>query len=98
LLYGFFQWYNKAYERINPVMMAALVHLKFVSIHPFSDGNRRISRLMMNHTLNSQGYPMLSIEYTNRNAYYTALERSQTLQKEQKFMQYLIKRYLKEYN
>jgi len=97
LLYELFQWYNKTYGKINPAFMAALVHLKFVSIHPFSDGNGRISRLMMNQTLNSQGYPMLNIEYANRNAYYTALERSQTLKKEQVFVQYLIKRYLKEY-
>jgi len=86
LLKEFFTWYNKYYGKINPVLMAALVHLKFVSIHPFSDGNGRISRLMMNHTLNSLGYPMLNIEYTNRNAYYTALERSQTRNKEETFM------------
>ena len=97
LLKEFFQWYNKYYGKINPVLMAALVHLKFVSIHPFSDGNGRISRLMMNHTLNSAGYPMLSIEYTNRNAYYTALERSQTRNKEETFMSYIVKRYLKEH-
>src|SRR4030042_1074456 len=97
LLYDFFRWYNQTYGKINPVVMAALVHLRFVTIHPFSDGNGRISRLMMNHTLNSQGYPMLNIEYKNRNAYYTALERSQIQKKEQVFVQYLIKRYLKEY-
>ncbi|MGV8171146.1 MAG: Fic family protein [Candidatus Woesearchaeota archaeon] len=97
LLKEFFAWYNKYYGKINPVLMAAFVHLKFVSIHPFSDGNERISRLMMNHTLNSLGYPMLNIEYSNRNAYYTALERSQTRQKDETFLSYLIKRYLKEY-
>ncbi len=97
LLREFFTWYNKYYGKINPVIMAALVHLKFVTIHPFSDGNGRISRLMMNHTLNSLGYPMLNIEYTNRNAYYTALERSQTRQKEETFTSYIIKRYIKEY-
>ena len=97
MLYDFFKWYNHTYGKISPVVLAALVHLRFVTIHPFSDGNGRISRLMMNHTLNSQGYPMLSIEYKNRNAYYTALERSQTQRKEQTFMQYLIKRYVKEY-
>jgi Fic family protein len=97
LLKEFFKWYNKYYGKINPVMMAALVHLKFVSIHPFSDGNGRISRLMMNHTLKSLGYPMLNIEYTNRAAYYTALERSQTRSKEETFMLYVVKRYLKEY-
>jgi len=97
LLREFFAWYNKYYGKINPVLMAALVHLKFVSIHPFSDGNGRISRLMMNHTLNSLGYPMLNIEYTNRDAYYTALERSQTRDKEETFMNYIVKRYLKAY-
>jgi Fic family protein len=97
LLKEFFAWYNKYYGKINPVIMAALVHLKFVTMHPFSDGNGRISRLMMNHTLNSLGYPMLNIEYTNRNAYYTALERSQTRNKEETFTTYIIKRYIKEY-
>jgi Fic family protein len=98
LLKEFFTWYNKYYGKINPVLMAALVHLKFVSIHPFSDGNGRISRLMMNHTLNSLSYPMLNIEYSNRNAYYIALERSQTRQKEETFTSYIVKRYLKEYS
>jgi Fic family protein len=97
LLKEFFRWYNKYYGKINPILLAALIHLKFVSIHPFSDGNGRISRLMMNHTLNSLGYPMLNIEYTNRNAYYTALERSQTRNKEETFTSYIVKRYLKEY-
>jgi Fic family protein len=97
LLHVFFTWYKRAYGKINPVILAALVHLRFVSIHPFSDGNGRISRLLMNHTLHSNGYPMLNIEYSNRNAYYTALERSQTTHQEQIFVNYLVKRYLKEY-
>jgi len=97
LLYEFFRWYNKNYGKLNPVIMAALTHLKFVSIHPFSDGNGRISRLMMNQTFHSQDYPMLNIEYSNRKAYYTALERSQTQKRDHIFVQYLVKRYLKEY-
>ena len=97
LLRDFFKWYDEYYGKINPVIMAALVHLKFVSIHPFSDGNGRISRLMMNHTLHSLGYPLLNIEYSNRNAYYTALERSQTRNKDETFVSYVVKRYLKEY-
>lgn len=97
LLDEFFLWYNKYYGKINPVVLAALVHLKFVTIHPFSDGNGRISRLIMNHTLHSLHHPMLNIEYANRNAYYTALERSQTRKKDETFLLYIIKRYLKEY-
>ena len=95
LLHEFFIWYNKNKSKLNPVVLAALIHLKFVTIHPFSDGNGRISRLMMNFVLHRHDYPMLNIEYTNRNSYYNALERSQTKNKEYIFVQYLVKRYLK---
>jgi len=44
----FFNWYSKNKKKIHPVQLAALVHFKFVTIRPFSDGNGRISRLMMN--------------------------------------------------
>lgn len=97
LLHEFFVWHGKNKNRINPVVLAAMVHLKFVTIHPFTDGNGRISRLMMNFVLRKHNYPMLNIEYVNRNSYYNALERSQTKKKEYVFVQYLVKRYLKVY-
>ncbi|MCH8329354.1 MAG: Fic family protein, partial [Nanoarchaeota archaeon] len=97
LLHEFFNWYRKVKDSLNPVILAALVHLRFVTIHPFSDGNGRISRLMMNFVLHSKGYPMLNIEYTNRNAYYNALERSQLKNDDHFFAQYVIKRYIKAY-
>ena len=97
LLHEFFIWYDKNKSRLNPVILAALVHLKFVTIHPFSDGNGRISRLIMNFVLHKNNYPMLNIEYANRNSYYNALERSQTKKKEHIFIQYLVKRYMKLY-
>ena len=95
LLHEFFIWYTKNKDKLNPVILAALVHLKFVTIHPFSDGNGRISRLMMNFVLNKNSCPMLNIEYSNRTAYYNALEHSQLNNKENVFVQYLVKRYLK---
>ena len=97
LLHDFFIWYRRWEGKMDPVIFSALVHLKFVSIHPFSDGNGRISRLMMNHVLQRNRYPMITVEYSNRNAYYTALERSQTQKKEEAFMHYLVKRYLKQH-
>jgi Fic family protein len=96
LLHGFFSWYKKNQD-IHPVIMAALVHLRFVTIHPFSDGNGRMSRLMMNFILHKNGYPMLNIEYVNRNAYYNSLEKSQLQKREEYFIQYLLKRYVKAY-
>ena len=97
LLKEFFDWYNKNKSKLHPVALSALVHLKFVTIHPFSDGNGRISRLMMNFILNKNGFPMLDIPYKNRNSYYTALERSQVKKDEKIFLQWFFKRYLQEY-
>ncbi len=98
LLRKFLQWYHNNKEKKHLVELAALVHLKFVTIHPFTDGNGRISRLLMNFILNRNGFPMLNIEYSNRDAYYNALERSQIKEQDRIFVQYIIKRYLKEYS
>lgn len=99
LLRKFIQWYKNIAQnqKTNAVELAALVHLKFVTIHPFTDGNGRISRLLMNYVLKKNGYPMLDIEYSNRASYYNALERSQTKNEERIFVTHIIKRYLKEY-
>lgn len=92
---GFFRWYNVRKKRSNPAELAALVHLKFATIHPFGDGNGRTSRLMMNFVLNRHGYPMLDIGYGDRRSYYTALERSQTGDDELPFLRWFMKRYAK---
>ena len=91
----FFGWYQANMKQMNPVELAALVHLKFVTIHPFGDGNGRISRLMMNHVLHRSGYPMLDIDYRDRRSYYAALERSQTEAVDWPFLQWFMRRYLR---
>ncbi len=98
LLTDFFQWYKKNKSIIHPVELAALVHLKLVTIHPFADGNGRISRLAMNFILHQYGYPMVIIHYEGRTSYYTALERAQTKNQEFIFVQWLFRRYCKEYS
>ena len=94
----FFDWYNKNRNKLNPVELAALIHLKFVTIHPFGDGNGRISRLMMNFVLHKNNYPMLDIAYEKRNPYYVALERSQVKKDTSPFLSWLFRRYLKEFS
>ncbi|MEK6926622.1 MAG: Fic family protein [Nanoarchaeota archaeon] len=96
LIKDFFNWYNKNKNKINPVELAALVHLKFVTIHPFGDGNGRISRIMMNFVLNKHGFPMFDIPYLNRNSYYNALERAQVKKDELIFLQWFFRRYAQE--
>ena len=95
VLRDFFRWYEKSKNKLHPVELAALVHLKFVSIHPFGDGNGRISRLLMNFILKKHGYPMLDIDYSNRGSYYNALERAQVKKEGQIFVNNIFRRYLK---
>ena len=94
----FFTWYKQQKNKIHPVELAALVHLKFVTIHPFGDGNGRISRLMMNFILHKHQYPLFTIPYQGRNSYYTALERAQSKKQDHIFVQWFIKKYIKEKN
>jgi len=96
LLKEFFDWYNKNKKKMHPVELAALVHLKFVTVHPFSDGNGRISRLMMNFILHKNGFPMLDILYEKRTSYYNALERAQLKKNGMIFLQWFFRKYLEE--
>ncbi|OGQ06724.1 MAG: hypothetical protein A3G32_05735 [Deltaproteobacteria bacterium RIFCSPLOWO2_12_FULL_40_28] len=52
-------------------------HAWFEAIHPFSDGNGRIGRLLLNFQLLSQGYPLLVIHTENKSIYYDTLEKAQ---------------------
>ncbi len=97
LLKEFFDWYNENKNKLHPVELAALVHLKFVTIHPFTYGNGRISRIMMSFVLKKNNFPLLDMPYTKRSGHYNALERSQVKKQDSIFVQWFFKRYLQEY-
>lgn len=93
----FFKWYDSNKTQLNPAELAALSHLKFVTIHPFGDGNGRVSRLLMNYVLYHFGYPMFDIKYDGRVFYYMALEKSQTTNDDFPFLEWFMKRYINFY-
>jgi len=77
---SFFIWYEENKEKLHPVLLAAELHERLVTIHPFNDGNGRTSRLLMNLVLLQHGYPIaiLKGDTDNRLNYYSTLEKAQT--------------------
>ncbi|MEG4807994.1 Fic family protein [Microcoleus sp. F8-D3] len=62
LMPEFIQWLNSdKIKLLHPLEYAAEAHLRFVSIHPFRDGNGRAGRLLMNLLLLRAGYPIVII-------------------------------------
>lgn len=63
----------------NMIVIAAHLSCYFVTVHPFTDGNGRISRLIMNYVLKKGGFPIpitLSLNKSKpRKAYYEAIEK-----------------------
>jgi Fic family protein len=83
-------WYNENRSKLNALELAAILHLKFYAIHPFDDGNKRVSRLLMNKALFDCGYPLLNIS-KNPQPYFDALVRSVESKDERHFVQFVYK-------
>jgi len=61
----------------RPMLRAILAHLDFVTIHPYTDGNGRIARFLMNLALVGEGLPWVTIRTEDRTEYFQALETAQ---------------------
>lgn len=76
LMHDLIRWIGSNQKKIHPVELAAMVHHKLVSIHPFVDGNGRTARVMMNLLLLQQGYPLVIVLKNDRKKYYQALNKA----------------------
>ena len=74
------QWYREETEKkeLHAIVIAALLHYKFVRIHPFDDGNGRISRLLMNYVIYYHGLPPVIIKSADKKNYLQALNKADT--------------------
>lgn len=82
----FINWYRKQAPALHPIERAARVHADFVKIHPFTDGNGRTSRLLMNLELMKDGYPPVVLLVERRLEYYEALDAAHTKQDYKPFL------------
>ncbi len=78
----FLEWFNSN-KKIEPIIKAGIAHLWFVTIHPFEDGNGRISRAITDMLLaradgiSQRYYSMSSQIRKERKSYYEILEKTQ---------------------
>ena len=75
---------NNTEDTINPLIKAAMIHSQFESIHPFSDGNGRIGRVLISLYLYKAGvinFPFFYISEAinmDKTVYYRMLTDSRT--------------------
>lgn len=79
----FIGWFNGDSHTLHPLLRAAVAHFWFVTLHPFDDGNGRLTRALTDLAL-AQGeqqairfYAMSASILDNRQSYYRILEHSQ---------------------
>jgi len=61
-------------DNLNVIELSAAIHYRLVEIHPFTDGNGRCARLLMNMFLMRHGYPVTMILKVDRKKYYDCLK------------------------
>jgi Fic family protein len=97
LMEEFGQWFG----HVEPMPALSFdAHFRLVAIHPFSDGNGRTARLLMNLLLLRQGYPPVAVRPEDRKTYLDALEHASLkddLGPFQKFMHQRLDATLEEY-
>lgn len=91
LMEEYFNFYVENKEMLSPIILSADMHEKLVTIHPFSDGNGRTSRLVMNLILLQNGFPITNISSQNelRDEYYKSLEVAQIEDNKELFYKFI---------
>ena len=89
LMKDFYKWLSESIEK-EPIT-SIISHLKFVSIHPFTDGNGRTARLLMNALLLKYGYTPIIVRPTDRKKYLNAIENYQTKNDEENYIRFMLR-------
>jgi Fic family protein len=73
LMQELIDWYRTEENAIHPCTLAAMLHYKFVRIHPFDDGNGRVARLLMNYVFLRNNFPPVIIKSADKANYLRVL-------------------------
>ncbi|MFH1697021.1 MAG: Fic family protein [Candidatus Diapherotrites archaeon] len=74
LIKKMFAEYEKEKDRVHVIELAAKIHCRLTTIHPFADGNGRIARLLLNYILQANGFPFTNIPAKKRDEYFKTQE------------------------
>lgn len=87
----YFIWYEINKNKLHPVILAAEMHERLLTIYPFIDGNGRTSRLVMNFILMQKGYLIANLkgDHESRTQYYQALETAQNKKDKEDFLLFI---------
>ncbi len=66
--------YNNEWQELTVFERAVRLHMAIINIHPFSDGNGRVARLIMNYELIKNYYPPILINEGQKLSYYSVIE------------------------
>lgn len=77
-LEALFNWYEMNKNLLHPIILASKIKQRILTIHPFINGNGKVSRLIMNFVLLQHGYLIANIKAENesRNRYFQSLKES----------------------
>ena len=74
LLKELIQWYDTNKTKYPALLLGAVAHNQFENIHPFTDGNGRVGRILLNNILLKHRLPPINIDFKNRIEYYASLK------------------------
>lgn len=70
------QWYSNS-AQYGCLVQAAVVHNQLLHIHPFKDGNGRVSRVFLAQIMNAGGLPIPIVRVEHKLPYYAAIQEYQ---------------------
>ncbi|MBQ2937370.1 MAG: Fic family protein [Clostridia bacterium] len=91
-----FNWLNEAKDRVHPLILSSVFHYEFLFIHPFADGNGRMSRLWQTAILSKweeifEYIPIESLIKRYQEDYYNAIYNCNNAGNSNEFIEFMLK-------